>query len=96
MNWVLTSLITVTCVHVAAIVLGRSSGSLPHKIAFFSGILGLLSIPVLMIAGLKSLCIAGGCGDGASPADIAGVAFIAIALCSLISLLFVWVRRKRA
>ncbi len=96
MNWVLPAILAVATLHILAIVAGRSTSTLPHRIAFASGILGLLSIPAVFVAGLLSLCIAGGCADGFSSADFFGIAFLVIASSSLISLAVIAVRRPRA
>lgn len=96
MDWTFPGVLVVTCIHVLAIVAGRSTGSVPHRIAFASGIFGLLSIPLLLLAVLTSFCIAGGCRDGTGAADLAAIAFVAIALVSSVSLVVIGVRRKRA
>jgi len=96
MNWVFPTLITVAFIHVAAIVFGRPTGSVQHRIAFASGIAGLLSIPVFIVVGLMSMCIAGGCSNGFKASDLVAIAFAAIALTSLGSLVAIGTHRKRA
>ena len=96
MNWVIPTLIAVAFIHVTAIVFGRPTGSVQHRIAFASGIVGLLSIPALIFAALMSICIAGGCGRGFSPSDLVAIAFVVIALTSAGSVVAINVHRKRA
>ena len=96
MNWVFPSLILVAVIHTIAIVSGRSLVNIEHRVAFGSGILGLLSIPLVVILGLASFCIAGGCSHEFDTADLAAVAFVVLALASAISLVLIRVRRTRA
>ena len=96
MHWVIPALIAVTVVHIMAIVFGRTNGSVPQRIAFVSGIAGLLSIPAVIVAGLLSFCVAGGCRSGFSTADLFAFAFVAIALLSFGSLIALGTRGRRA
>jgi hypothetical protein len=97
MNWALPTLAAVAALHVIAVVIGRPTGSLRNRIAFASGILGLLSIPLVIVIGLMSLCIAGGCGHGGIGAiEITAIVFVLIALSSLISLIVIGTHRPRA
>jgi len=96
MNLIFPGLIVVALIHVLAIVIGRPTGSLQHRVAFVSGIFGLISIPLVILAGLMSFCVAGGCSNDISAADLVAIAFVVIALTSLGSLLAIGVRRKRA
>ena len=96
MNWLFPTLAALMVVHIAAIVSGRSTASLVHRIAFTSGIVGLVSIPTLILAAFKSICIAGGCNDRLSGTDILGAVVVAAAIASLLSTAVIYIRRTRA
>ena len=96
MNWLFPTLAALMAVHVAAIVSGRSTASLTHRIAFTSGIVGLLSIPALILAVFKSFCIAGGCSDRLSGVDVFGAVAAAAAIASVVSTAAIQIRRRRA
>ena len=97
MDWVIVGLIAVASVHTIAIVAGRATTTAVHKTALTSGILGLLSFPVAIWVGLKSICIAGACaGQGLTAADYSETAFVVLALISLASIGVLAARRARA
>ena len=97
MNWFTPALISVVLVHVLAIAFGRHTGDRVRQVALVSGVAGLISIPVIFIAALKGLCIAGACSNrGISAEDITGVIASALALLSLTSLIIIGVRHRRA
>jgi hypothetical protein len=95
-NWINLAFVALVSVFVMAIIAGRSTRTIPHKVAFASGILGLLGFPALIVASFLSLCIAGACSDGMGLADYLGVAWLVLAATSFIALVSVWVRRPRA
>jgi len=96
LTWITCSFAALVSIYVIAVVAGRSTRTIPQKIAFASGILGLLGIPALVIAAVRSFCVAGACRDGMGPADYIGIVCLALAATSFISLVVVGVRRPRA
>jgi|GEM_PF-7011405 len=95
MQWLLFGLIALTSAHVLAILLGSPRGSGLHRAAVASGVLGLLSIPVALVAIVSSLCIAGGCERQRLPLGVIAVAFaLALAASSMILVIAVSVRRR--
>lgn len=94
MNWMTYSLFAVVALFVIGIVAGRTTRTIPQKVAFFSGILGLLATPALFAASVLSLCIAGACRDGLGPADYVGFAWLALAVVVFVSLIAIGVRGR--
>jgi hypothetical protein len=96
MNWIFPALAIVAIIHVTAIVLGRPLGTQVRRIAFGSGILGLLSISLMISLEIMSFCIGGDCRKGVGVADIADVVVAILALSSLTSLMVIGFHRTRA
>ncbi|MDG2524363.1 hypothetical protein P6166_03180 [Stenotrophomonas sp. HITSZ_GD] len=100
MQWFLPILISLSAVHVLAIILGGRRRSWTEGMAMASGILGLLSIPAALLAIAASLCIAGGCNRrGTSPDVIAVAITLALGVSSAIlavALSLRWLRARMA
>ena len=97
MNWITPALATVAIIHLLAIAFGRHQGDRVRQVALASGVVGLLSIPILFIGALKSVCIAGGCSrSGISLMDVTGTIVLLLALLSLVSVLLIGFHRRRA
>ena len=63
MIW-LALLVSIAVIHFIAIVAGRRTTGALEKTAFASGLLGFLTLPLLLFVALKGSCIAGACGHG--------------------------------
>lgn len=96
MNWILVA-VFVALTHLLAAILGRTTSDRIQRLAFASGLLGLLSFPAVLYFGIKSLCIAGACrGLDTSWLDVSLAVFGLLAATSLGSSAVLLLRRRRA
>ena len=96
MNLIAFGLLASLPVHVLAIIAGRRTTTTRQRIAFISGILGLISIPAVLISSVLSLCVAGACADGFTKSDLVGVLFLVLLVSSVAALLAMALGRRRA
>ena len=96
MIW-LAATLAVPLVHVGAIVVGRLMRDRLERIAFTSGLAGVLGFPVLAYFAVKSFCIAGMCRHiDNTGLYLAAAVFAVVALLSLGSAAALVVRPSRA
>jgi len=96
MTWIVGAVL-IAALHLAAIIAGRKTATPLQRTCFFSGLVGLLSFPLLGFVGLKSLCIAGACGHGTDFALTSALAvFVGSAIVSGVSAAALGVQRSRA
>ncbi|GAB6197558.1 hypothetical protein [Lysobacter xanthus] len=96
MTWIV-GVVVIAALHLAAIVAGRKTDTQIHRACFLSGLVGLLSFPLLAYVALNGLCVAGACGHGTDFALLFALAiFVGAAIVSAVSVVALGVRRSRA